>query len=160
TFFAAQAAAVQLVTPDGTHLSPSHTWRHVNHTTIEGDPGAIALAAAGLYHRRRATITIREVMLFHDHESHDPLDLADFGAPPADLVPDVTVRFDPYLPDTFGVTGAVVSERQLDDRSPALFHMSEGDTLDAQQVIFDGPVMDGMTTLSVDVDLREVDHYP
>jgi hypothetical protein len=131
----------------------------VNHPSIEADLGAGALAVAGLYHRRRVVVRLASVTLLDDHERDSPIDIGTYGEPPADIVPEVTVRYDPYLPDAFGITGAIVHERLRSHRTAPYFTMNEGDTLTPGTVLFEGPVFDAMTTFELDFDLREVDSY-
>jgi hypothetical protein len=158
TFFVAQDPAVRFVALDGTPVLPSHTWHHATHPQMEENVGAIAVAAAALFHHRRVTITLRGVTLHDDHEQ--PGGFSTFGEPPADLACDVRVSYDPYLADTFGTPSVLVHEQTLGDRSAPFFQMREGETASADAVLFDAPVFDDQTSLHLAFDLREVDHYP
>lgn len=159
TFFAAVADGNRLTTPGGEHLVPGHTFTHENHPGVEPNAGVGAITAAALFHRRRATITLRSVTLLDDHEVGGGFEPGTFGAPPADLVPEITVRFDPYTVPTFGQADVVASIQTLGHRSAAMFTMVEDETRDVGVVLFDGPVFDGQTTVDVELDVREVDHY-
>ncbi|MBN8611478.1 MAG: hypothetical protein J0L92_12875 [Deltaproteobacteria bacterium] len=159
TFFTSMAASNQLLTTGGARLSPGHTFVDANHPSVEPNDGAAATAAAMLFHHRRVTITLRSVTLHDDHERHGGFDPTTFGAPPADLVPEVDVRFDRYTMPTFG-RAALVSTQSLSARSAAFFQMEEDETRDADVVLFDGPVFDAQTELDLTLAIREVDSYP
>lgn len=159
TFFTAMADGNRVVTMGGAHLAPGHTFVDANHPSVEPDDGAAATAAAMLFHRRRVTITLRSVTLHDDHERDGGFDPTTFGAPPADLVPEVEVRLDAYTMPTFG-RAALVSTQSLSARSAAFFQMEEDETRDAGVVLFDGPVFDAQTELGLTLAIREVDSYP
>jgi len=159
TFFTAMADANRLVAPGGEHLAPGHTFVHANHPSVEPDDGAAAIAAATLFHRRRATITLRSVTLLDDHERDGLIDPGTYGEPPADLVPVVDVRFDSYTMPTFGRL-VLASTQSLSARSAAFFQMTQDETRDVGVVLFDGPVFDAQTHVGLTVAIREVDSYP
>lgn len=157
TYFHAMAEGNRLVTPSGERISPSVSYVNRSHLRIEPSESAGAITAAGLYHRRRVTITLRSVTLRDDHERDGPLDVSTYGAPPADLVPEVEVTYDSFTTPTFGVA-ATVNERTLGDRSAALLQMNEG-TQAFSEILFEGPVFDAQTHVHLTLDLREVDSY-
>jgi hypothetical protein len=148
TYFVSEAEANRVVAQDGTVLPPGHSWAYANHPSIEEHLGAVAIAAAGLWHRRRVRIVLRSVEVIDDRDAVGP----------AEIAPQVAVRFDPYLAD-LAMPDLLVHEQRVAHRSADLVRAQQGETTAADLVLFDGPVFDAMTELDLEVELREVDRY-
>lgn len=101
------------------------------------------------------TIRIASLQLMNDREGGLG------GAAPAEVVPQVEVRYDPYTGPTFGTTvPVIVHELRVDHRSSPVLIAAEGEMLSPDLLIYEGPVFDGQTTVDLALELREVDRYP
>lgn len=160
TVFDQQDPAVGFVTPAGATLTPSWSYIFIDHQAVSETPSAEALAAASLFHRRKVRIVLEEVTLIDDLEADNPIELfSEGGTPPAELVSEVQVRYDPYLRDTFG-KDVLIHHSLIEHRTPGVLRMEEGDTLRPDDVLFYAPVFDGMTALQLHLEILEVDLYP
>ncbi len=157
-FFHTQAADAAFVTPAGQTLPSTHSFVHVDHMACPGTEAAALLAAAGLFHSRKVVVELVEFELFDDKEKNDLFDFGDNGMPPAELVVEVEIRFDPYVQQTFGKT-VLVHEAKLAHRSVEMWTQAEGTTTAPDQVVFAGPVFDAMTAMHAIVTVQEVDWY-
>jgi hypothetical protein len=156
--FHAQPDALAFHDAEGTPLPPTFSLVHVDHMTLPKTDAFALQALAALYHSRKVTIRLAEVELTNDLESSTPFDGYE-GAPPADLLTEVDVRFDPYVKSTFG-KDVVVHQTRREHRSSRVWAQEQGDTLDPGEVLFEGPVLDAMQSLWLSVVLIEADLYP
>ena len=95
-------------------------------------------------------LTLERVELLDDREQDDAFDFSEEGQPPAELAVEVEVAFD----------GVRVHQQHLEDRSPELARMAEGEDRVLDLRVFEGPVPDDLDALDVHLELLEVDAYP
>jgi hypothetical protein len=155
--FASQSAAASVQTPSGQVVSATHSFLHIGHMNTTAGTDFKALLVAGLYHRRKVFITLDSITLKKDHEWSlaTPLEL---GAPPAEVVAETLVRYDPYTMPMYGVT-ALVDDDEMAYWSPPMFQQTQGTTLAPGQVIYAGPIFDDQTVLRLTLTLTESDYY-
>jgi hypothetical protein len=158
-YFQGQTESVRPRTLSGAALLPTRTSLHLDHELIRKAESAGLMVAAALTGSRRVLVSVSSLTLLDDHESDGPLDFSATGAPPAEVVAESEVRFDPYLADTFG-ENVVVHEQLLADRTLPIIHMVQGETVTPDYSIFTGPVLEAMNALTVRVRILEVDNYP
>lgn len=159
-FFHAQADAVRLVTAEGDAVLPTRTWLHVDHERVKEDHGAAMVAAAALYHRRRAWVTLREIQLFDDGENDGPFDFDDLGPPPSEVSLEVDVSFGAYALEAFGEAPIVHRLRPDDDeRSSDLVVIPDDQPTPVDLLIYAGPVYDDQPSLRVRAEVLEMDNY-
>jgi len=155
--FERQSPAASVHTPSGAVMSATLTLSHTGHMEIADSDAYQIAAAAGLFHRRKATITVQSITLRKDRESHQFLD-GEQGTGPAEVVAETEVRFDPYVAGILG-RAALVHEDRIEYRSPAVLRQQQGTTLTPGTVLFAGPVFDAMTELHLRADLVESDLF-
>jgi hypothetical protein len=155
--FASQAPRASLVTPSGEVLSATHAFIHVGHIDAPSAEGFHAALAAGLFHRRKVFVTLDSITLKKDHEFtlQTPLEL---GTPPAEVVAEVQVSYDPYTMPKFG-THTLVDDDELAYRSPQLLSQVQGTTLQPSMVLYAGPVFDDQMAIHLKLTLTETDWY-
>jgi hypothetical protein len=158
-YFHAQSDAAGFQTPSGVRLTSTRTSLNLAHEVIRDDERAGLLVAAAITGSRKVFVTLRSITLLVDHEKDGSLDFSEEGLPPAELVAESTVRFNPYLEDTFA-TDIVAHEQLLVNRTLSIVSMSEGDTVAVDYSLFSGPVFDAMTSMQLEMRLLEVDTYP
>jgi hypothetical protein len=95
-------------------------------------------------------LTLDGVELLDDREQDDAFDFSEDGQPPAELAVEVEVAFD----------GVRVHQQHVEDRSPALVQMAEGEDRVLELRLFEGPVPVDLDAIDVHVELFEVDAYP
>jgi hypothetical protein len=157
-FFHVQHDDAAYVTPAGDVLPSSHTYGHFDHMTLPETDGSGVLAAATLFHGRRVEIRLALLQLLDDREADNIFD-SEHGTAPAEISWNVKVRYNPYVAQTFG-KDVVVHEDLPEYRSAPLFKQQEGQILLPDLVLFQGPVLDEMTALHLDLELLEMDWYP
>ena len=158
-YFHSQTGAASFVAPSGHVLSSTRSYVHVDHMNVPDSEATGLLSTAGLFHHRKVSIRLIEVTLLDDKEASGLDDIGDPGTPPAELAIESEVRYDPFVKDTTGKS-VLVSEQKLDQRTPEPWTQSEGETQTLSALVFEGPVLDGMTSLRLDMKLLEVDWYP
>ncbi len=142
----------------GSAAQPTHSFVHTGHLAVPSSDAFHALAAAGLFHRRKVFVTLESVALFNDRE----FSLSNYdeqGAPPAEVVAETDVYYDPYTLPAFG-RAAHVHQDRIDFRSADMFQQFAGTTLQPGQSLFEGPVFDGQDAFYLFVQLTEADWYP
>jgi hypothetical protein len=157
-YFHSQDPAASFSAPDGTLLASTHNLAHFDHMTLPGTQAAALMATASLFHRRKVFITLDQIELLADREHHDALD-GEHGDPPAEIIAESQVRYNPYVQDTFG-QDILVHDDQLEYRTPDIFTQNQGEIVQPELSIFEGPVFDEMSSLQLDLELLEVDWYP
>jgi hypothetical protein len=144
--------------PSGEVIASGHNYVYVDHMTVpESEPSVVA-ATATIFHKRKVRLTLNDVQLIKDRESHALFD-GENGTAPAEITYDVEVRYNPYIKNTYG-RDVLVHEASVEHRSAELYTQEEGTTLNPHMVIFEGPVFDQMTELRLDIKLLEADWYP
>lgn len=147
-----QADAAKWTTPSGT-LLPVSLSRHLSdHFQISEHHGAQALAAAAISGKRRARIYLQSVTLVNDKES------IFFDKPPAEVAVESRIR-SPYV-RSLDPSDPLLDEVTMERRNAPVLSMTKGETKTPQLLLFDGPVFDAQTSLSVNVKLAETDFYP
>jgi hypothetical protein len=158
-YFHSMAPDVQRHTPLGYSLSSSRTFVYAEHNAAKDDRAIAALATAAMYGKRRVTLSIDRIELKNDLEKDSLFDFSEGGNAPAEIVPEVEVRFNPYILDTFG-EDLVVHRETITDRVAGYFTQEE-DTVKTSldYVLFEGPVFDEMTDIWMSLKLTEADAY-
>jgi hypothetical protein len=154
TYFHEQDNRNRFVALNGETLLPTRSYVYTDHMAVPETDSSIALAAAALFHKRKVFITLKAVTLKDDFENPLGLDV-----PPAELIIEHQVRYNPYLQETFG-RNVLISNNRYDYRTPEMFGMDVGQTSTHERLVFSGPVFDEMDSLWLNVDLLEVDWYP
>lgn len=157
-YFHAQAESARYWIPTGDRLASSHSFLHQHHNMIKKSDNVGLLATAALFHGRRVEIRLESVRVLSDRESKTALD-GEHGQVPAEIGPEVEVRYNPYVMDTWGLD-LIVAEQKLEHRTVETFQQAEGVTMYPNRLLFDGPVLDQMTDLAMTLNLLEVDSYP
>jgi len=147
-----------LVLPDGLPLPATHTYVHAYHEDVAETEAMGVLATAGLFHRRKVVIRLAEMQLKKDRESHGLFD-SEHGEPPAEVALDVEVRYVSQVKEVLG-HAVLVHESHLDHRTPEVFRQEQQTTLAPNAMVFEGPVLDGMDAVRLDLEVLEVDWYP
>ena len=156
--FHAQAEPVRARTLAGVGVLPTHSFLRLDHFEVSDSPASGLLAAAGLFHARKVRITLTSLELLDDREQDGPLDFAEHGEPPAEVVAVNAVRYDPWVRQELGLE-VEVQRQELADRSPEVLVAAAGEVVEADLRIFEGPVFDQMDSLQLHIDLLEVDWY-
>ncbi|MBI2376928.1 MAG: hypothetical protein HYV07_23210 [Deltaproteobacteria bacterium] len=143
--------------PSGALVSATHSLVHEYHMKVPDTDAAVVMAAAALFHRRKVFITLEELELRTDGESHRAFD-GQRGEAPAELALESRVEF-PYAELVLG-RPVIVHEDRVEFRTAEVMTLSEGSTIQPGLSVFQGPVLDGMDIVRVDAKLEEVDWYP
>ncbi len=154
-----QDESVRHVTPTGERVLPTASYQTVDHFEIKDTLPTGILHAAGLYHRRKVWIIARTLTLRDDLEQDSIVDVLNQGSAPADISFRARVSYDPYVTEVFGQPG-FVHEQAPEDRSTPLTTLFEGQSIRLDWTVYEGPVFDAMTTVSLDFELLEMDWYP
>ena len=157
-FFHAQAEDAALHLPGGGWRAADHTFVFDYHEYVPDHAGTVMVAAATLFHRRRAVITLAELELLDDRES-DTLFDGEHGAPPAEIGLEVEVHYAPYATEVAGID-PLVHETRVAHNSVDVFTQAEGTTSHPDAIVFAAPVFDDMAALRLDVKMLEIDWYP
>lgn len=147
-----QDDAAQWATPSGALLPVGRSRHFANHFNISEQPGAQALAAAAITGKRRARIYLQSVTLLNDRET------IFFDRAPAEVVVESKIR-SPYV-RAIDSSNPLLDEVTMERRNAPVLSLNKGDTKAVQQLLFDGPVFDAQTSLSVSLKLSETDFYP
>jgi len=157
--FTTQDEAIQHVTVEGERIAPTASYQNVDHFEVKETIATGILHAAALYHRRKVTISLVALSLSDDLEQNSIVDVSNQGTPPADISFATTVSYDPYITETFAQPGFVHTQSP-EDRSTPLIEMLEGHSTSLDLTVFEGPVFDDQTSLTLDFELLEMDWYP
>lgn len=147
-----QADAAKWTTPTGALLPVGQSHHLANHFTITDQPGAQAIAAAAITGSRRARVTLSSVTLIKDHES------GIFDTAPAEVVVESRIRY-PYV-KAIDPSDPLLDEVSMERRNAPMFRLSKGATQTPNLLLFDGPVFDAQTSVTLAVKLLETDYYP
>jgi len=157
-FFHEQHPDASAKLPDGKPMAATRSYAYFDHMTVpESEPAAL-LATAALFHKRKVVVTLKEVELKKDHESHGLFD-GQNGKPPAEISFETEVRYNPYVMDAFG-KNVLVHEDKTVYRSPPMYTQYQGQTMEPAIPVFAGPVFDEMDSLDLVFNLLEMDYYP
>lgn len=154
TFFHEQAYENRFIVKSGERIKPTVSYVYVDHMAVPDTDANIALGAAALFHKRKVFIKVKEVHLIDDMETGG----WGGGVPPAEILVQSKVRFNPYLQDSFG-KNILIHDTQYAYRTPAMFTMYEGAVYQPDLPVFEGPVFDQMEELSLNMSLLEVDYF-
>ena len=157
TYFHYQKPEVALHTPDMREVQPTHSFLYVDHMTNPDTDGVALLMTANTFHRRKVRIRLQEIRLWDDRENHAAFD-GEHGTAPAEVVVTSKVRFNPYVLETFG-KDVLVHDDQIDYRTPYMLVQDMSQVLQPNLPVFEGPVLDEMTQIQVDMKVMEVDQY-
>ena len=157
TYFHYQKPDVALHTPEMQEVQPTHSFLYVDHMTNPDTDGVALLMTANTFHRRKVRIRLQEIRLWDDRENHTAFD-GEYGTAPAEVVVTSKVRFNPYVLETFG-KDVLVHDDQIDYRSPYMLVQDMSQVLQPNLPVFEGPVLDEMTQIQVDMKVMEVDQY-
>lgn len=158
-FFHAQNPEVSARTVEGHPRPPTRSFLHREHFDVSDDDGTGVLAAAALYHHRKVRISVTNVTVLDDLEQSGPLDFRNQGTPPAELIFHVRVRFDPWVVTRTG-REIVVHESTQDHRTAEVFEAEEDVPVVLGYTLFEGPVLDDMDELWMEIEALETDCYP
>lgn len=160
-YFHDQNVAIAAKALSGEAVKPTRTYIHADHMNCPGTLNSAVTAAAALFHHRKVVITVEEVKLIIDRESHALGDGED-GVSPAEIVVESETRFTPYLTTAFPNVkdDLIVSDDKVKYRTSPMWQQNQGDTTNPNVVVFSGPVFDDMKELKLDVWLNEADTYP
>ena len=147
-----QQPSARWTTPSGTQLPTSQSHHFANHFNITEQVSAQALASAALTGSRRVQVQLSKITLRNDKE--DPF----FGKPPAEVVVESTVKY-AYV-NAIDASEPTLDEVSMARRNAPVLSMNKGETKTPNLMIFDGPVFDGQTSVSLNVKLSETDFYP
>ena len=157
-FFHTQDPDVAFHAADGSIVPASHSFYYVDHMNLPDTDAAGVLATATLFHSRKIDIRLKSLELKNDRESHVLFD-GENGAPPAEIVVESEVRYNPYVQQTFG-KNILIHQSLLEHRDPEMFTQQQGTTMAWDWPIYTAPVLDEMDSLSLEFKLLEVDWYP
>lgn len=158
TYFHAMAPQARYRAADGALVPSTRSLLVVEHNQMKRDGSPGMTGAAALLGSRRVILKLAELELFDDGESHGAFD-GQHGESPAEIAPEVVVRYDPYVTDTFGLPSTAHEDR-VARRSAQVVSLPAGKVVQPDLQLFSGPVFDGMDSMHVAVDLIEVDWYP
>jgi len=157
-YFHEMAPSVRRHTPRGYALESSRTFMFMEHNGVKSDRAAALLATAGLFGKRRVTVSIDRIELKNDLEKDSLIDFSEGGNVPAEIVPEAWVKFNPYVMDTFQ-EDLIVHQETWQDRVAGYFTQEEDQVLNPDYVLFEGPVFDEMSQITVSLRLLEADAY-
>lgn len=147
-----QQPSARWTTPSGTQLPVSQSHHFAHHFDITEKVSAQALASAALVGSRRVRVQLSKVSLRNDKE--DPF----FGKPPAEVVVESTVKY-PYV-NAIEPSAPTLDEVSMERRNAKVLSMNKGETKTPNWMLFDGPVFDAQTSVTLNVKLSETDFYP
>jgi hypothetical protein len=156
-FFRDQKPEAALIAPGGENLKAAHAYVYVDHMAVPETEATVLMGMAALFHRRKVSITLGEVELRKDREHYEAFD-GEQGEPPAEIALESEVRFNPYVKDTFG-RDVLVHQATVDHRSAEMYVQAVQTIANPGLVVFEGPVLDAMDSLHVDLTLVEADKY-
>ncbi len=139
-------------------LASTHSFAYYDHMTLPDTESTGVLATAGLFHRRKVRITLKQLDLYKSREKGSIIDFAEEGEGDSELAVESQVRYNPYLKDTFG-RDVLVHETKIAHRSPDLFTMKAGEGKVVDYEVFAGPIFDDQTSLTLNASIQEVDRY-
>ena len=156
-----QIASNQFVTKSGDKILPTFSLVHADHMNCPGTEAAGLTATAALFHKRKVIVRLTNIELLKDRESHALIPGTDGenGTPPAEIIVESEVRFNPYVLTTFG-KDVLVHDDKLTYRTPVMWSQEQGKTFQPNLSVFEGPVLDQMTDMRMDLVALEVDWYP
>ena len=154
-YFHSQKDSGAFTLPGGEKVSSTHTFSFFDHMNCPKSEVAALLASATLFHKRKVFIKIKELELKNDRESHSLLD-SENGDPPAEIMVEVEVRYNPFVQDSFG-KNVLVHDNKLEYRSLEMMTQEEKTTEYPDFTVFEAPVFDGMSELQLNMIVLEVD---
>ncbi|MSQ83043.1 MAG: hypothetical protein EXR77_09035 [Myxococcales bacterium] len=143
----------------GDPVPPSLTLVNVDHMTCPSTEAAGLLATAALFHSRKVQVRLTSFQLLDDHEKANLLDSSEHGLPPAEVVVEAAVRYNPFVLTTFN-KDVLVHDDRMATRTAPLWSQAQGETKVLNQLVFQAPVLDGMKELAMALTLVESDYYP
>jgi hypothetical protein len=146
------------VAQSGALVPPTRSHLYVDHLSMRNAERAGVMVAAGLFHHRKVFIRLSRLTLHDDLEKDDLLDFSQSGVPPAEVVAEYAIRYNPYVRDTVALD-LVAAEQWLEDRTPAVTLAEQDVPRTAELELFAGPVFDAMDELELYLRLVEVDDY-
>jgi pimeloyl-ACP methyl ester carboxylesterase len=158
-FYATTGPLALFKTPSSVTLPTTHSFNYVGHIDAPSNIGFQAIAAAGLWSKRKVIVTLSSLQLQNDREYHLPDNPTEQGTPPAEISVETQVAYDPYTMPTFGQT-ALVQDDEIAYSSPSLYTQTAGTTDTRGVVLFEGPIFDGQTSFQLTATINEVDLYP
>ena len=158
-FFHDQKASGASVTAAGVALPSTRSYAYLDHMNSPEGLHAGLFSAAALFHKRKVRIVLEKLELLDDLEQDGPLDFKNAGQAPAEVAAEVAVRYNPYVLQTFG-KDVLVSEQRVAHRSAEVQPATQGQAKSMEWLLFAGPVFDDMQSLTLDLQLLEVDWYP
>jgi hypothetical protein len=152
-YFHSQDALVAAKSKAGVPVPPTLSLVHADHMTCPETKAAGLVATAALYHKRKVVVRLVESELLQSQEG--------LGDPaPDELALEVHVRFDPYVAQTWQ-QDVVVHQTAVAHRSADVWTQKAATKVPlAGVVVWQGPVLDAMTQLKLDLKVVEVDWYP
>ena len=157
-YFHRQGSPGGVTLSSGRHVEASHSLVREYHMQVPETRTAAMMAAAHLFHHRRVTVRLAEVLIRKDRESHSLFD-GEHGSAPAEVTWAVEVRYNPYVQTTFG-EDILAHEDRPEHRTAPLWTQKANTTVRPEKVVFERPVFDGMEELRLDFQLLEADWYP
>lgn len=151
-YLQAQQSAARFPVPSGNRLAASKSNHFAQHFDISEKVGAQAIAAANIVGGRRVKVTLSSMTLLNDKES------IFWDKPPAEVVVESSIRY-PYV-SAIDTSNPLIDETSMERRNSPVFSMNKGETKSPGTVIFEGPVFDAQTSITVNVNLKETDFYP
>ena len=158
TFFHRQSDAAAFALPNGARWPATRSFLYEYHEFVPDREATAVLAAAALKHHRKVRVAVRKLELLNDREKDGALDFSENGEPPAEIVVESRVWYNPYVLDAFG-RDVMVAEDLHEYRTPTLFTQEQGDVSMPDHLIYEGPVFDDQGAITLDLKLLEVDWY-
>jgi hypothetical protein len=146
-----------ITAPSGDFVSSSRSYVFQEHMDVPDTDAAIVLATATLFHKKKVIITLKETELYKDRENHTLFD-GENGKPPAEIIVETEVRYNPYIKDTFG-KDVLIHDDKLSYRTPEMFTQQKDTIMAPNLVIYSGPVFDQMTSIKLSINVLEADWY-
>jgi hypothetical protein len=157
-YFWNQADSVAFKAVGGEAVRPGLTLVNVDHMTCPETEATGLLATAALFHQRKVEVKLVSFKLLNDLEKDNLLDFSQEGNAPAEVALEIAARFNPYVKKTWD-KNVLVHDSRLATRTAPLWEQSQGQTLQPNAVVFQGPVLDEMKEMWLSVQLVEVDQY-
>lgn len=158
-YFHGQALAARFVTAAGSRIMPTVSQLYFDHLEIPKSDNSGVLVAAGCFGSRKVYLSVSTLTLLDDFERDRPLDLRNSGSPPAEIAIASEIRFDPRVASLTGKS-IVVHQQFLADHTLAIRSLEQGVPARLDYPVFEGPVLDGMESLRLSLEVLEVDYYP